>query len=204
MQNYHNLYILYVLLSTWYIESLQHRKCYIKGYLVDFTSTHAISIPVIFILVGFSYKTIFSRNPLWWHWHQKVWNFAHLLIYLKSLSRHIHLLKRPRKSLKVDNWWTVPRKSVRVGLHWFLKLHKLSFSDLSFIRWVQKSLNSWNSTYSYFMLYYQLGISNHYSMLHQWSYKGVKILIEISFMRSKRTLTPLNACEVIFRTLKYS
>ena len=33
------------------------------------------------------------------HLYQNMWNFlAHLLIYVKSLSHHVLLLKRPRKS----------------------------------------------------------------------------------------------------------
>ena len=51
----------------------------------------------------FHTRQIFSRNPLWWHWYQTMWSFlAHLLIYVKNISHHVHLLQRLRKCLKDD------------------------------------------------------------------------------------------------------
>ena len=93
-------------------------------------------------LVGFLFETIFPCRPLWRHRYQKMWNFLpHLLIYVKSLSHDVPLPKRPRKCFNVDFPYLVPRELVRVWYHrkWFLKLYNLSYSDLSFIRWVQKS-----------------------------------------------------------------
>ena len=60
------------------------------GYLYDFTSTHAISTPVIFIFWSvFHSKPFFPSRPQGRHRYQKMWNFiAHLLIYIKSLSHH--------------------------------------------------------------------------------------------------------------------
>ena len=51
----------------------------------------------------------------------------------------------------MDFWGSVTRKLVRVWYHceWFLKLYNLSYSDLSFIRWVQKPQNPRNSAYVY-------------------------------------------------------
>ena len=50
-------------------------------------------------------------------------------------------------------WYSVTRKLVRVWFHleWFLKLYNLRHSDSSFVRWVQKSLKSRNSNWSYDM-----------------------------------------------------
>ena len=106
--------------------------------LFDFSSTNAISAHVksIFCVV---FDIVESREC---HRHQKMWNLlAHLLIYVKTLSDDVHLPKHPRKCYKVDFWDSVPRKLVRVWYHWkwFFKLYNLSYSDLSFIRWIQKS-----------------------------------------------------------------
>ena len=43
--------------------------------------------------------------------------FAHLLFYLKSLSDDVHLLKRPRKSQKMDFEIRILKELVRVGYH---------------------------------------------------------------------------------------
>ena len=68
----------------------------------------------------------------WRNWYQTMWNFlAHLLIYMESLPEDVHLLKRLRKSWKVDFRCQVPRTSVQVRYHfkWFFKLHNLRNSD---------------------------------------------------------------------------
>ena len=113
------------------------------GYLYDFTSTHAISTPVIFIFWSvFHSKPFFPSRPQWCHWYQKMENFiAHLLIYVKTLPHHAPVLKRLRKSSKVNFPLFVPRELVQVWYHfkWFLKLYNMSHSDSSFIDWVEKS-----------------------------------------------------------------
>ena len=82
--------------------------------LFDFTSTHAISTPVKFSFL-----------------------ILHLLINVRNLPGDAHLLKRPRKSLKLDFRCSVLRKLVRVWFHfkWFWKLYNLSYSLSSFIPW---------------------------------------------------------------------
>ena len=57
-----------------------------------------------------------------------------ILIYkilFSSLPENAHLLKRPRKSRKVDFWSSFPRKLVQVWYYckWFLELYNLSYSD---------------------------------------------------------------------------
>ena len=96
----------------------------------------------IYFLDSFSFGTFFGVERRPWDLDQKMWNFiTHLLIYVKSLSQDVHLLNRPRKSEKWDFPCFVPKKLVRVRYHWkwFFKLYNLSYSDSSFIRWVQKS-----------------------------------------------------------------
>ena len=121
------------------------------GYLFDFTSTHAILTPVISIFWSVFYsKSFFPCRPLWRNQYQKTWNFIpHLLSYMKSLSGYVHLCAHLRKSLKMDFPCFVPRKWVRVWyrFQWFLKLYNLSYWASSFIRWIQKSWKSRNSTY---------------------------------------------------------
>ena len=95
-------------------------------------------------LVCFSFKTIFAPSRPRRHWYKKMWNFlAHLLsyMYVKSFPHHAPLGKHPRKSSKMDFRYSLPRKLVRVWYHfkWFLKLYNLSYSDSSFVNWVQKS-----------------------------------------------------------------
>ena len=69
--------------------------------------------------------------------HQKMGNFlVHLLVYLNSLSEDAYLLKRLRKSWKVNFRCSVPRKSVQVRYHfkWFSKPYnrkKLGFKFYS-------------------------------------------------------------------------
>ena len=47
----------------------------------------------------FHSEPYFPCRPLWRNCYQKMWDFiVHLLIYVKSLSEDVHLLKRPRKS----------------------------------------------------------------------------------------------------------
>ena len=58
----------------------------------------------LFQLLG-DQKLEILKNPLF---------IAHLLVNVKSLPEHALLLKRPRKSLKVDFLGSVPRKLVRV------------------------------------------------------------------------------------------
>jgi len=89
-----------------------------KRYLFDLTSTHAISTPVKFIFRQFFVHIFYSVRRRSWDWYQKMWNFtAHLLIYVISLSYDVHLLKRPRKSSKLDFRYSVPRNFVRVWYH---------------------------------------------------------------------------------------
>ena len=107
---------------AWVIYSQNHPMCisyyaghfYIRnwGYLFDFTITYAILTPVISNFWSvFHAKPYLPHFPPGRHWYQKMQNFsAHLLIYVKSLSHNVPLLKHPRKSLKVDFHSSVPRK----------------------------------------------------------------------------------------------
>ena len=68
--------------------------------------------------------SIFDQFFIWYHfpcrslrrhWYQKMWNFlAHLLIDIKRLSDDVHLLKRPRKSHKMNFQCRTPTKLLRV------------------------------------------------------------------------------------------
>ena len=73
-----------------------------KGYLFDFMSTYAIFAPVIFHFAQFFTQNHISPVALCNDIDiKKIWDFlAHLLIHIKSLSRDVHLPKRPRKSQK--------------------------------------------------------------------------------------------------------
>ena len=67
--------------------------------------------------VGFYSKLFFPSRPQGRHRYQKMWNFiAHLLIYVKSLSHHIPLLKRPRKRSKVNFPWFFQGNRFELGI----------------------------------------------------------------------------------------
>ena len=92
------------------------------------------------ILVSFSFKTIFPLSPSVTTLVSKDGKFfAHPFVYVNSLPEDAHLLKRLRKIWKVDFRCSVPRKLVQVRYHgkWFFKLYNLSYSDSSFIFWVE-------------------------------------------------------------------
>ena len=108
-----------------------------KGYSFNFMSTHAISTPVISNFWSvFHSKPYLLHLPPGRHWYQKMQNFiVHLLIYVKTLPHHAPVLKRLRKSSKVNFPLFVPRKLVQVWYHFksFLKLYNLSYSDLTYM-----------------------------------------------------------------------
>ena len=65
----------------------------------------------------------------------------------ETFVRNVHL----RKSYKIENPFSAPRKWARFWYHWkwFLKVYNLNYSDSNFINWVNKSLNFRNSTYQW-------------------------------------------------------
>ena len=94
--------------------------------LFDFEWTYAISTHVkSHFWSVFSCKTIFPLWPTGRDWYQKTWNFfAYLLIWVKSLSRPVHLRKRPRESLEMNFRVEIPRESIQIKniFEWFRKL----------------------------------------------------------------------------------
>ena len=103
-------------------------------------------------LVGFSFKTIFAPSPTTTTLKSKdvEFSFASFDICQKFVAS-CPLPKRPRKNLKMNFRFSLPRKWVRVWCHfkWFFMLYNLSYSDSSFVNSAPKSWKSGNSTYEW-------------------------------------------------------
>ena len=95
--------------------------------------------PDIFIFGFFIARNpFFLCQPLWQRCYQKIWNFnAHILINIKILASGIHRCKRLRKSPKMDFRGNGFEFGIVFNIIW----------ASSFIRWIQKSIKSQNSTY---------------------------------------------------------
>ena len=120
--------------------------------------------PIAYIFLRWSFWYLKLRVLIWFHLNPRNFNSRNFRFWVGTVTvirfepkdveffcasfelcekfvRGCPLTQTPMQKLKLDFWGSVHRKLVRVWYYWkrFLKLYNLSYLDLNFIRWVQKS-----------------------------------------------------------------